>query len=271
MSRKFAFTVNETARSARQCSFKDNFYEIEEEFYDSCEYKCRCNQVAEITCEARCLHKIDQSVRDDPMCTISEDPSDSCCEVAVCARQAELEEMAGSAEHKKPSKGNCSPSLTKKWFRSTSDLPPSIFSATKLIPVFEGCIYKNKTHKTGDVFYDGCSSRCECGGYGAISCVSRCPLVHEPGPQCSLQPDPEDSCCKILVCNVPDDAKLHKVKGRYVFSELVSAEFRRGTDLLCRDENRADSVVGRIVCVCGGVRKTMLLPRWSKAANLVYA
>uniref|UniRef100_A0A8D8UBU4 VWFC domain-containing protein n=1 Tax=Cacopsylla melanoneura TaxID=428564 RepID=A0A8D8UBU4_9HEMI len=69
----------------------------------------------------------------------------------------------------------------------------------------DGCVSEGVRHKYGDTFYDGCVGICSCTRDGAITCVSRCPpsvyMYTASSRNCREVPDPNDSCCRVTVCD----------------------------------------------------------------------
>ncbi|KAF5293261.1 hypothetical protein FQR65_LT11001 [Abscondita terminalis] len=67
---------------------------------------------------------------------------------------------------------------------------------------FETCFYKNKMYKKDEKIEDGCSSICVCESSGNVACKPRCKPVDKPSDKCVEVPDPQDSCCKKVLCDV---------------------------------------------------------------------
>ncbi|XP_018020728.1 uncharacterized protein LOC108677090 [Hyalella azteca] len=59
------------------------------------------------------------------------------------------------------------------------------------------CHHHNLTYSPGEVFYEGCVSRCLCTPTGEIDCRPRCSAPPPPGEACDLRSDPNDPCCTI--------------------------------------------------------------------------
>ncbi|KAK4885060.1 hypothetical protein RN001_001331 [Aquatica leii] len=66
----------------------------------------------------------------------------------------------------------------------------------------ETCMYKNKMYNKDVKIEDGCSSICICEPSGSVTCKPRCKSVDKPLDKCVEVPDPQDSCCKKLLCDV---------------------------------------------------------------------
>ncbi|RWS31371.1 epidermal cell surface receptor-like protein [Leptotrombidium deliense] len=74
------------------------------------------------------------------------------------------------------------------------------------------CSFKNKTYEPGTEFFDGCESKCVCSEALEIECSARCAFTVLKGgqlmphvPNCTIIPDPKDSCCKLIVCDSKTD------------------------------------------------------------------
>ncbi|KAG1681775.1 putative epidermal cell surface receptor [Nymphon striatum] len=248
-------TSESESRSAsnKKCSFKEKNYEIGETFFDGCEFKCKCSLSIEVQCERRCHYEIDDAIRGDPQCTVNKDPEDSCCEIAVCANKSDVNSTSETSKHD----------------AATTDPTKKPSKTGKLIPIFDGCIFKNKTFKMGETFYDGCSARCECGGFGATSCVPRCPLVHSPDAHCSLQPDPEDSCCKISLCNVPGEVKPHKIKDLKIILESVTAKNASTVRIMFTASN-VSSITNKTIQIWYVTAADISLDKWEKENPVIH-
>ncbi|KAM7288686.1 uncharacterized protein ISCGN_028880 [Ixodes scapularis] len=72
----------------------------------------------------------------------------------------------------------------------------------------DGCEFRGKLYQGGETFFDGCESRCSCSGKGHISCMPRCSLISaSAGETCKEVADPNDSCCRVLICSPPGDTQ----------------------------------------------------------------
>ncbi|XP_064484576.1 putative epidermal cell surface receptor isoform X2 [Ornithodoros turicata] len=98
----------------------------------------------------------------------------------------------------------------------------------------DGCEFGGKVYGAGEQFFDGCESKCTCSGKGHLSCVPRCSLMNAaPGDTCKEVADPNDSCCKLLVCSPPGDTiAASGVEGLKLL--LDSAEAENGTTVRIR-------------------------------------
>ncbi|XP_063232172.1 putative epidermal cell surface receptor [Bacillus rossius redtenbacheri] len=67
----------------------------------------------------------------------------------------------------------------------------------------EGCVHKNQSYQRGEVIKDGCEAVCKCGEAGRVVCKPRCPpAASNSSDRCVSVPDPADSCCSVLLCDV---------------------------------------------------------------------
>ncbi|XP_050296438.1 putative epidermal cell surface receptor isoform X3 [Anthonomus grandis grandis] len=74
----------------------------------------------------------------------------------------------------------------------------------------EMCSYGNKTYNRGDTFHKGCDEVCICEIAGKVSCKPRCPQIKKT-PECFEISDPNDECCKKVLCDVTlDDHQDHE-------------------------------------------------------------
>uniref|UniRef100_A0AAR5Q6V1 Epidermal cell surface receptor n=3 Tax=Dendroctonus ponderosae TaxID=77166 RepID=A0AAR5Q6V1_DENPD len=75
----------------------------------------------------------------------------------------------------------------------------------------EMCSFGNKTFNRGDTFNKECLEVCICEIAGEISCKPRCAPVKKTSESCVEIPDPNDSCCKKVLCDVTlDDHQEHE-------------------------------------------------------------
>ena len=73
------------------------------------------------------------------------------------------------------------------------------FCFKEVIPE-DACITQNSTYLPGQTWYDGCEYKCSCNNK-EILCEARCKIITENVDEsCELTPDPNDSCCQIMVC-----------------------------------------------------------------------
>lgn len=91
------------------------------------------------------------------------------------------------------------------------------------------CSFENLTYHRGQTFKKGCKEICTCEIAGQISCKPRCPQVNKTNDRCVELPDPNDSCCKTVFCDVTlndkeDDEEMQKYK-------IINAKYINATTL----------------------------------------
>ncbi|KAF5273135.1 hypothetical protein FQA39_LY07625 [Lamprigera yunnana] len=100
----------------------------------------------------------------------------------------------------------------------------------------ERCSYKNKNYKTNERIEDGCESICFCESSGNITCEPRCKTTNKLSDKCVEVPDPDDSCCKKVLCDVTlndhdserDQEETQKIKlvtAKMINSTTVKLDF----------------------------------------------
>ncbi|XP_044265638.1 putative epidermal cell surface receptor isoform X3 [Tribolium madens] len=98
----------------------------------------------------------------------------------------------------------------------------------------EICTFKNHTYNRGESFNKDCDEVCTCEIAGKTSCKPRCPPVNKTNDKCVQVQDPNDSCCKKLLCDVTlDDHESdnsmqihHKlIEAKYLNESTVELEF----------------------------------------------
>ncbi|KAK9878490.1 hypothetical protein WA026_022385 [Henosepilachna vigintioctopunctata] len=95
----------------------------------------------------------------------------------------------------------------------------------------EICHYNNKTYNRGDVFHKGCEESCICNAGGAVNCKPRClPRNTNENVKCVEIPDPDDSCCKKLLCDVTlndneSESGVKILNAKYLNSSMIKIKF----------------------------------------------
>ncbi|XP_060536769.1 putative epidermal cell surface receptor isoform X1 [Cylas formicarius] len=87
----------------------------------------------------------------------------------------------------------------------------------------EMCTYKNNTYNRGDVFNKDCLEVCTCLRGGKAHCKPRCPQTKKTSDRCVEVPDPNDSCCKQVLCDVTLDDQEHEKEDFKVKHKVISA------------------------------------------------
>ncbi|XP_042895339.1 uncharacterized protein [Parasteatoda tepidariorum] len=98
--------------------------------------------------------------------------------------------------------------------------------------LFDGCEYNNITYDRGVKFEDGCEAYCTCEGRGHVSCVPRCTVLSAGGPTCKEVQDPDDPCCKIMLCSFPGSTEKEQVESLPL--KILSALAQNGTAVRVR-------------------------------------
>jgi hypothetical protein len=104
-----------------------------------------------------------------------------------------------------------------------------ICSADTETEPLEICTFDNHTYHRGETFNKGCAEVCTCEIAGKTSCKARCPPVNKTSEKCVEVQDPNDSCCKKILCDVTLDD--HEPEKDYVMQKhkLVDAKFLNDT------------------------------------------
>ena len=163
------------------CDYKNKSYGIEETFFDACELKCICTEALEVDCEPRCPSPSNHetAVR-DPLCTLIEDPNDSCCKMVACESRSVFH--ASPPIFVDPILNVSSLSSSSVVSSTVIDIGNSSANHRSTIGVNEplpsdGCRSSDgRFYKKGDTFFKGCESKCSCRYSGDIQCEPRCNL-----------------------------------------------------------------------------------------------
>ncbi|XP_075555330.1 uncharacterized protein LOC142587887 isoform X4 [Dermacentor variabilis] len=113
---------------------------------------------------------------------------------------------------------------------------------------FDGCEFRGKVYQGGETFFDGCEARCTCSGKGHLACLPRCNVISASGGDtCKEVADPNDACCRVLVCSPPGDTQApSSVEGLKLLIEMAEPE--NGTTVKIRwtmlHDNRTTHMAG---------------------------
>lgn len=116
-------------------------------------------------CQARCAFNIpeggDLVIQSDPLCSIVQDPKDSCCKTIACKTPEEVREVVDASP----------PSNVV----IAGDGAANTVSVNKPLAA-NGCRFKNQTYREGEEWFDGCDSKCVCEdeASGNLQCLPRC-------------------------------------------------------------------------------------------------
>ncbi|CAH0551231.1 unnamed protein product [Brassicogethes aeneus] len=99
---------------------------------------------------------------------------------------------------------------------------------------FETCSFNNKTYQIGDTIKKDCSELCTCEPVGKLNCNPRCAPANKTFDRCVEVPDPSDTCCKKVLCDVTlDDHEPEKEEERSKI-KVLSAKFINTTTILLK-------------------------------------
>ncbi|XP_045125516.1 uncharacterized protein LOC123512922 isoform X3 [Portunus trituberculatus] len=260
-------TIN--VRTEAGCVYGNDSYPVGE-FLRGCDERCKCMASGEVQCFERCSPPFARagSYIDDPMCKEIPHESDECCVAVQCesSAQAAKEECVNvvcgpNAE--------CSPGVAvvkdltlldgeadepvnlcrclDGFIGNASDIVTGCVSASGAKE--GGCTFKNSTYRPGDVFYDMCTLRCTCNNNTELECEPRCEFSHEDGtetePGCKYITDPDDSCCRIRVCNSTSEA----VTDDALASSLPSDGCTQGNVTYARHATFYNGCESQCVCI----------------------
>ncbi|KAJ8960312.1 hypothetical protein NQ318_004038 [Aromia moschata] len=96
----------------------------------------------------------------------------------------------------------------------------------------EICSYENATYNRGDKFNKECAEVCTCEAAGKITCKARCLPISKTSDRCVEVPDPNDPCCKKVLCDVTledHDSEKDDEKPR---PKLLSAKYVNSTAIM---------------------------------------
>ncbi|CAH1125802.1 unnamed protein product [Ceutorhynchus assimilis] len=102
----------------------------------------------------------------------------------------------------------------------------------------EMCNYDNKTYNRGDTFNKDCSEVCICEAAGKFSCKARCPHSAKTSDSCVEIPDPNDGCCKKVLCDVTlDDHQDHEKEeaGKPANKHKIISAFQANSSVIILD------------------------------------
>ena len=165
--------------------------------------------------------------QDDPLCVERSVDEDGCCVVVLCASHTpseaedpcEAAQCGPNAECKREvitgssdlsdldSASENTICVCREGYTGDPDsdlgcsLTSSLEDSLDLVPE-DACVTQNSTYQPGETWYDGCDYKCSCNNK-EILCESRCKIITEnldSRSGCELSPDPDDSCCQVMVC-----------------------------------------------------------------------
>uniref|UniRef100_A0A8D8RZF6 Epidermal cell surface receptor n=2 Tax=Cacopsylla melanoneura TaxID=428564 RepID=A0A8D8RZF6_9HEMI len=178
-------TTTTTELAEESCVHGENKYKVGQTFDKGCAETCLCGKGGMITCEPKCGAPLFMAgTNKDKYCVeVPELDTNGCCVRLICSSAVEEETTSAATTTT----------------TTSSESPKPETKEPK-----EGCLYKNELRKTGEEFNDACEAVCTCEEAGHISCKPRCPpkVSNTTSDRCVAVPDPNDSCCMVVLCDV---------------------------------------------------------------------
>ncbi|XP_052786263.1 uncharacterized protein LOC128221703 [Mya arenaria] len=189
------------------CLYKGALYQVGRRWDDGCSYTCVCADGS--TGQYKCSPKCPTFGTLPTGCSLRSNPNDPCCQQPVCPVGTVTSN--GQPVVIVPTYGNAftgygQPVMpqagTQTSGMNTTPSPGSGGTGTVITGSGRGCVYKSNKWRLA-TWDDGCQYRCECldPTAGQYRCTERCPAYVNLPPQCSLQTDPHDHCCKTVHCD----------------------------------------------------------------------
>ncbi|CAH1116582.1 unnamed protein product [Phaedon cochleariae] len=104
----------------------------------------------------------------------------------------------------------------------------------------EICSYNNQTYNRGDIFNNGCTEVCTCEIAGNISCKPRCLPTKKTSDRCVEVPDPNDQCCKKVLCDVTLDDNDSEKDDVTQKIKITQAKFINATTILLKFDSKPE-------------------------------
>ncbi|RUS87053.1 hypothetical protein EGW08_005206, partial [Elysia chlorotica] len=152
------------------CIYGGQTYSPGQRWTDGCQLDCICEGqgIGRYVCTEICP---DYSVL-PAQCTLVPDPSNPCCKIPFC-------------DQNQPT-------------------PPTISPQSTLVPGVNrnACVYNGVMYFQGSHWNDGCDFTCFCedSTLNKYRCDQRCPRYDSVPAGCTLQTDPQDACCQVVIC-----------------------------------------------------------------------
>ncbi|KAJ8302981.1 LOW QUALITY PROTEIN: hypothetical protein KUTeg_019377 [Tegillarca granosa] len=167
---------------------------------DGCEKACRCDDSSKglYVCDSRCPSYPTPLPKE---CKLVTTPTDPCCQEPQCDIPSYLTNMTGTISP------NMIPTLAPQGqitgHANTPAPTPGIGGNTPVPVPINYCEYKGSKYNQGQRWDDGCDYTCECVNAmnGYYTCKERCPKYGALPPQCTLQKDPANPCCRKPECS----------------------------------------------------------------------
>lgn len=156
------------------CDYNNKSYGIEESFFDGCKLKCVCTEALEVDCTPRCpLPSDHETATSDPLCSLIEDPKDSCCKIVACESRSVFQTtpLIDPVLNVSSSSSSVSSAVI-----DVGNGTANTIGVNEPLPS-DGCRSQSgQFYKKGDTFFEECDSKCSCHDSGEIQCEPRCSL-----------------------------------------------------------------------------------------------
>ncbi|KAH3775135.1 hypothetical protein DPMN_176532, partial [Dreissena polymorpha] len=199
-------TGNAITGKLNGCLYKGTYYAAGRRWDDGCDFTCTCEDPSQglYKCTPKC-----PSFGSLPTgCTMQDNPNDVCCQQPVCAPGTTG--TGGQPVVLVPTYGKgftgFGPVVMPQVGSGTSGMNPTLppgVTGSMITGSGRGCVYNGRVYGQGSTWDQGCQYKCECvdANAGQYRCNERCTVYTNIPPQCTLQPDPADSCCKKINCD----------------------------------------------------------------------
>ncbi|XP_046585152.1 uncharacterized protein LOC124292144 [Haliotis rubra] len=199
----------------KMCVYNGVAYDKGQTWTDGCQLKCTCEDSVQgvYRCDQRCARY--DTVPDG--CSLTTDPSDSCCRVPNCSpipnpTPSQTTYGPGISPSIPPTYGpgiNPNIAATPQPYLFPTAPPGKITGQTVNNPDKNHpqntsvCLYHGVAYTQGQKWTDGCDYQCECTDQysGKYICTERCSVFLNTPPFCVMAVDPTDNCCKKPMCS----------------------------------------------------------------------
>ncbi|XP_022913999.2 putative epidermal cell surface receptor isoform X1 [Onthophagus taurus] len=93
----------------------------------------------------------------------------------------------------------------------------------------EFCSYNNKTYNRGETVRNDCEKVCHCAMGGKITCKDSCESPKKISKKCFLVPDPDNTCCKKVLCDV-NHTKGKIISAKFINKTTIKVDFDTDSD-----------------------------------------
>jgi hypothetical protein len=206
-------TPGETGLTRKRCVYDGQEYTTGQTWRDGCEKQCQCLDMNEglYKCTEMCSKYNNVPLQ----CSLHRDPNNACCEIMICDPQKVVTinyntlapptrphtRVPTTVDPLAPVTPRPVPTINILAPTGVYTLPPTQRPAT------EFCVYNGAPYQQGATFDSGCQQTCRCDDAknNIINCFDRCPTYSDLSPDCTLEVDPNDACCRVKHCtSVPN-------------------------------------------------------------------